>query len=407
MNEKHMMDGFRVLDFTQVVAGPTATRLMAEMGAEVIKVELGPMGDVTRVLPTEKNGMTSAFLQQNRGKKSLGINPKTEKGREIIEKLITKCDVLIENYAAGVIGRMGFPYERVKEINPKIVMCSISGFGQTGPLSNKPGYDFVGAAYAGVLDNIGYPDGSPVIPQLAIGDTATGVHALAAINTALLYRERTGKGQYIDISLIDSYFHMHDTAVQLHSGTGGEFIPKRSGHHHFVLSTLGVYKGKGDDEYYCIIVLPTRWADLCSFLGRPEYAEDPRFSTNDARMENQELVVDFIEGWLRAQPSREVILEKFEEGRFAIAPVLSVPEAMKHPHFVERRVVRKVKDRSFGEIEITGMPLRFSEFPEELTLEAPYLGEHNSAILGDLLSMDEQEIDALTSEGVLHGVGSA
>ncbi len=402
MSNKHILAAYRVLDFTQVVAGPTATRLMAEMGAEIIKVEISPIGDGTRQLPFMKNGRSSYFLQQNRGKKSLCIDPKTDKGKEIIEKLIEKCDVLIENYAAGVIGRMGFPYERVKEINPSIIMCSISGFGQTGPLSSKPGYDFIAAAYAGVLDNIGYADGPPLFPQLAIGDASTGVHALAAINGALAYRERTGEGQYIDISLIDSYFHMHEVAVQAYSATNGGFVPKRSGHHHFLLHPLGIFKGKGDDEYYSIIIPPVRWAQFCELIDQPECADDPRFSSNDARMANHQAVVDLIEGWLRAQPSREVILEKFETARFAIGPVLTVPEAMAHPHFVERRIVRKVPDRCYGEIDIPGMPLRFSGFPDELPLETPFLGEHNGAILSDLLAMTAEEIAALTAEGVLH-----
>lgn len=404
MNNKHVLSAYRVLDFTQVVAGPTATRLMAELGAEVIKVEISPVGDGTRHLPFKEKGRSSYFLQQNRGKKSLCLNPKTQKGREILERLITKCDVLIENYAAGVIGRMGFPYERVRELNPSIIMCSISGFGQTGPLSGKPGYDFIAAAYAGVLDNIGYPDGPPLFPQLAIGDASTGVHALAAINGALAYRERTGEGQFIDISLVDSYFHMHEVAVQAYSATKGEFVPKRSGHHHFLLHPLGVFKGKGDDEYYSIIIPPVRWPEFCQLLGKPEYGEDPRFSTNDARMENHQAVVDVIENWLKAQPSREVILEKFEQARFAIGPVLTVPEAMAHPHFIERRIVRKVSDRCFGEIDIPGMPLRFSKFSEELELETPFLGEHNGEILGELLSMGADEVHALTEEGVLHAV---
>lgn len=404
MNNKHVLSAYRVLDFTQVVAGPTATRLMAELGAEVIKIEISPAGDGTRHLPFKEKGRSSYFLQQNRGKKSLCLNPKTQKGREILERLITKCDVLIENYAAGVIGRMGFPYERVKELNPSIIMCSISGFGQTGPLSGKPGYDFIAAAYAGVLDNIGYPDGPPLFPQLAIGDVSTGVHALAAINGALAYRERTGAGQFIDISLVDSYFHMHEVAVQAYSATKGEFVPKRSGHHHFLLHPLGIFKGKGDDEYYSIIIPPVRWPEFCQLLEKPEYGEDPRFNTNDARMENHQAVVDVIENWLKAQPNREVILEKFEQARFAIGPVLTVPEAMAHPHFIERRIVRKVSDRCFGEIDIPGMPLRFSKFTEELELETPFLGGHNGEILGELLSMGADEIHALTEEGVLHAV---
>lgn len=406
MNNKHVMEGFRVLDFTQVIAGPTTTRLMAEMGAEIIKVELSPSGDITRSLPLDKDGLglSSCFLQQNRGKKSLCLNPKTEQGREILEKLIAKCDVLIENYAAGVIGRMGFDYERVKAINPSIIMCSISGFGQEGPLANKPGYDFIAAAFAGVLDNIGYPDGSPIFPQLAIGDASTGVHALAAINAALLYRERSGEGQFLDISLVDSYFHTHDVAVQLHSATKGEFMPTRSGHHHSVLHPAGIYKGRGDKEYYSLFVLPNRWVEFCDFLGCPEYAHDPRFDSNDARMDNHQAVIDIIENWLAAQSSREVILEKFEAARFAIGPVLSVPEVMQHPHFVERRIVRSVKDRSFGEIDIPGMPLRFSKFPDELSLDAPFLGEHNATVLSELLSMSGDDISALTEAGILHAV---
>jgi crotonobetainyl-CoA:carnitine CoA-transferase CaiB-like acyl-CoA transferase len=360
------------------------------------------MGDMTRALPVNKGGRSTYFVQQNRGKKSLCINPKTEKGQEILEQLITKCDVLIENFAAGVIGRMGLDYDRVKEINPGIVMCSISGFGQTGPLSNKPGYDFIAAAYAGVLDNIGYPDGSPLFPQLAIGDATTGVHALAAINAALLYRERTGEGQYLDISLLDSYYHQHEMSVALHSATKGAFVPKRSGHHHFMLAPLGVFKGKGEEEYYCVMITPPQWEAFCTFLGKPEYADDPRFNTNEARMENHQAVIDFIEDWLCAQPSRDVILEKFEEARFAIGPVLTVPETMKHPHFVERGTVRTVSDRCLGEFEIPGMPLRFSKFPEELSLEAPFLGEHNSEVLSELLSMTTDEVDALAAEGVLH-----
>jgi len=400
--QRHVMDGYRVLDFTQVVAGPTTTRLMAEMGAEVIKVELAPIGDMTRILPVLKNGRSSYFLQQNRGKKSLCVDVRKPGATQVLENLVRHCDVLVENYSAGVIGRMGLSWERVHELNPRLVMCSISGFGQSGPLSTKPGYDAVAAAYAGVLDLIGYADGFPLFPQLAIGDGTTGVHALAAISTALLHRERSGEGQFLDISLLDSYFHQHDVAVNSYSASDGAFLPRRSGHHHLVLHPLGIYRGRGDDEFYMLVVPPLRWAAFCALIERPELAQDPRFATNEARMAHHEALVDIIEGWLRAQPSREVILAKMEEAHFAIAPVLSVPEAMRHPHFIERRLIRRVPDRCFGEIEIPGMPLRFSAFPQELELEAPHLGEHNRAVLGGLLELTAAEIDALERTGVLH-----
>ncbi|MFZ5654788.1 MAG: CaiB/BaiF CoA transferase family protein [Pseudomonadota bacterium] len=400
--QQHVMTGYRVLDFTQVVAGPTATRLLAEMGAEVIKVELAPLGDMTRQLPVLRNGRSSYFLQQNRGKKSLCLDIRKAAARGLLEDLVRRCDVLVENFSAGVIGRLGLSWERVHELNPRLVMCSISGFGQAGPLSAKPGYDAVAAAYAGVLDLIGYPDGYPLFPQLAIGDGTTGVHALAAISTALLYRERSGEGQFLDISLLDSYFHQHDVAVNSYSASAGAFVPRRSGHHHLVLHPLGIYRGRGADEFYMLVVPPLRWPAFCELIERPELAADPRFATNEVRMAHHAELVGVIEAWLRAQPSREVILAKMEEAHFACAPVLSVPEAMRHPHFVERRIVRKVSDPCFGELELPGMPLRFSAFPGELELEAPDLGEHNRTVLGEILNLGDDRIDALEAAGVLH-----
>lgn len=208
--QEHVLSGYKVLDFTQHIAGPTATRLLVEMGAEVIKVELAP----------------------------------------------------------GAIARMGLGYETVKSLNPKIVMCSISAFGQQGPLASKPGYDFIGAAYAGILDMNGDPNGSPCFPGMAIGDTSTGVHAVAAIACALLYRERTGKGQYLDISLVDSYFHYHETSVQAYSLSGGAYPPRRVGSHYPLYAPVGMFKGK---SHYLVIMAPTdhQWAAVCRAMGKP------------------------------------------------------------------------------------------------------------------------------------------
>jgi crotonobetainyl-CoA:carnitine CoA-transferase CaiB-like acyl-CoA transferase len=216
---KHILDGYRVIDFTQALAGPTVTRLMAEMGAEIVKVEIPPRGDFSRELPFLKEGRSAYYVQQNRGKKSLCLDPKTPEGLEIIKKLIPQMDVLVENFAPGVIGRMGLDYETVKAINPRIIMCSVSAFGQTGPLTSRPGYDNIAQAYSGVTYMIGEPDGSPYLPGLGLGDVSTGAHAVAAIACALLYRERTGRGQHLDIALIDAYFHCHELNVQIFSNS--------------------------------------------------------------------------------------------------------------------------------------------------------------------------------------------
>ncbi len=396
---QHLLSGYKVLDFTQVLAGPTATRLMAEVGAEIIKLEMAPNGEISRALPFLKDGRSAYFVQQNRGKKSLCLDVRSPKGQEIVRNLIKQVDVVIENFSPGTIARLGFGYDTVKEINPRAIMCSISALGQTGPLANVPGYDYIGQAYAGVTYMIGDPDGPPSFPMLGLGDVSTGVHAYAAIVSALLYRERTGKGQYLDITLLDSYFHCHELNVQLYSGTKGAVQPKRSGSHHYAVSPAGLFKGK--EQYLFILCLEHQWQGLCRAMGKPELIDDPRFSTNAKRVENQPEVSRVIEEWVVAQKSDDEAARILQEGHVPAAPVLSIAEAVNHPHLRERRTVRRVTDRLLGEIDIPGMPLRFSEFPEELPLQAPFLGEHNEEILQKYLAYSPEQVRQLESQGVL------
>lgn len=396
---QHLLSGYKVLDFTQVLAGPTITRLMAEMGAEIIKVEMMPNGEISRSLPFMKDGRSAYFIQQNRGKKSLCIDPRHPKGQEILKALVKKVDVLVENFSPGTIARLGFGYDVVKELNPRIIMCSLSALGQTGPLSAVPGYDYIAQAYAGVTYMIGDPDGPPSFPMLGVGDVSTGVHAYAAIASALLYRERTGKGQYLDIALLDAYFHCHELNVQLYSGTGGAVQPKRSGAHHYAISPAGLFKGKS--TYLFILCLEHQWAVLCRAMGKPELIEDPRFATNVKRVENLAAMIPIIEGWITAQASDDEAVRILQEGHVPTAPVLSIAEAVNHPHHRARGTIRQITDRKFGQLEIPGMPLRFSQFPDELPLQAPFLGEHNEEILTTHLSYTADQVRQLQNEGVL------
>jgi crotonobetainyl-CoA:carnitine CoA-transferase CaiB-like acyl-CoA transferase len=259
---ERLLSGYKVMDFTQYLAGPAATRLMVEMGAEVIKVELAPRGDNTRATPYVKNGRSGYFVQQNCGKKSLCVDVRTEAGKNVVKELIRKMDVLIENFAPGAIGRMGFDYEAVKALNPRLVMCSISAFGQNGPLASLPGYDYIGAAYAGVLDLVGMPQEPPVMLGLSLGDNLTGLCALSAILAALLYRERSNKGQFIDVSLLDSYFQSHDMAVQFASASEGQSLRKRVGRRDPNVVPVGIFKSKA---HYVAILAPAdhQWKPLC------------------------------------------------------------------------------------------------------------------------------------------------
>lgn len=396
---EHIPSGYKVLDFTHFLAGPTTTRLMAEMDAEVIKVELFPGGDASRRLAFMKNGRSGYYVQQNRGKKSLCIDLKKPEGLAVIKDLLKVVDVVTENFSVGVMARMGLGWEQVHAINPRIVMSAITAFGQTGPLSHLSGFDAIGQAYAGVTDLIGDPDGPPSFPMLGIGDVMTGGHALAAIGYALLHREKTGKGQYLDTTLLDSYFHCHEINMQIASCTGGAVVPTRNGSHHFALSPAGIFKGR--TRYIFIAGLLHLWEPVARAMGREELLTDPRFETNEQRIANNSELVAIIEEWIQSQESDEAALRIFEEAHVPVAPIISVKEAMEHPHLIERRTVRTINDPVMGEFQIPGMPLRFSEFPEELPLQAVSLGENNREILSSHLGYSDHVIDGLYKADVI------
>jgi CoA:oxalate CoA-transferase len=398
---KPMLDGYRVIDFTQVLAGPTTTRYMAEMGAEVVKVEIAPNGDISRQVPFLRDGRSGYYVQQNRGKKSLCLDPKHPAGAAIIKELIPKFDVLVENFAPGVIGRLGFDYQVVKTLNPRIIMCSISTFGQNGPLATRPGYDFIGCAYSGVLSMIGEPDRLPVLPQVGVGDISTGVHGLTAILAALLHRERTGEGQFVETSLLDCYFSYNDMTVHTASLSRGAILPRRSGSHHFGVAPLGVFTGKS-----CPILIMAstehQFAYLCRAMGRPELPSDPRFKSNADRMAHVEELKRLIQEWFDSMPGDDEIFRLFDEYRVPYAPVLTVEQAIAHPHLRDNEIVRTVNDRFLGEFDVPGFPLRFSQCSRHPQLDAPTLGEHNRSILTDYLGYSTERIEALEREGVLH-----
>ena len=395
---RHVMDGYRVLDFTQFVAGSVAGRLLAEIGAEVIKVEIAPNGDGSREHANFKDRRSAFFVQHNRGKKSLCVDPKTAAGLEILKGLIARVDVFIENFTPGVIGRMGLDYEVVRAINPRVVMCSLSSFGQSGPLALKPGFDTSGAAYSGILDMQGEPDGPPVGVGGAVGDTNAGVSAAAAIGFALLHRGRTGIGQYLDISLLDAYFHCHDRSVHIYSGSKGAVVPRRSGNHTPFYCPAGIFKSK---NHYLVITAVTevQWAGVCRAMGKPELARDPHYNTNEKRAKNG--VVEMVERWLQSLPSDDEAIRLLEGEHVPVAPVLSVAEAVNHPHLRQRGSVVTIKDPVYGTMDVPASPVRFAQFPG-LDLKAPMLGEHNTEILHNYLGYSLERITELEAQGVIH-----
>ncbi len=397
----HILDGYKILDFTQFIAGPTVTRLLAEMGAEVIKVELAPGGDPLRTMYVFKDGRSSLFVQHNRGKMSLCLDAKSAAGREILLDMARSVDVIVENFTPGAIARLGLGYDTVSRINPRIVMCSISGFGQGGPLADKPGFDTLGASYAGVIDMNGYADGAPCPPGAAIGDVTAGLNGAASIGFALLHRERTGRGQYLDISLLDTYFHCHDFSVQAFSASGGAISPKRTGPNVPGYAPAGVFKGKQRSIVIMGITL-AQWRSLCQVIGRPELGDDPEFSTSTQRVERMPMIRPLIQQWLDSMPSDDEIIRVLEAARIPVAPVLSVAEAVNHPHLRERGTVATITDPVLGAFDVPASPWRFSEFPQPLNLRAPFLGEHNARILQQYLGYTEERLQQLADGQILH-----
>jgi CoA:oxalate CoA-transferase len=401
-----MLTGYRVLDMTQYVAGPTCCRMLAELGAEVIKVEFAPEGDRTRTSgfkPLEPEladvSQSTYFFQQNHSKKSLALNWSLPRSRELLRSMVPRIDVLVEAFTPGVIARAGLGYGDLRKLHPGLIMCSISLAGQSGPLSGKPGFDYIGSAYAGISDLLGEPGRAPVHQGTSIGDSLCGMTATAAVLAALIHREHTGEGQYIDAALIDTYFHTHQNSVPRVTLQGGKFAPERSGRFH-PEGSGGAYRYR-DDQWIYLIATEHRWADLARALGAPQWLDDPRFKTRRDRRINGDALAAEIEDRLRRFPTREAAIAALEEARVPCAPILKLNEAMAHPHLRERGTVRRVKDPFIGEFDIPGMPVKLSAWAPREDLKAPLLGEDNEAVLKDLLAMSNEEIDSLYAQGVL------
>ncbi len=393
-----MLEGFKVIDFTHVVAGPHATKILAEHGAEVIKIE--PLdGDLSRLLPTHREGRSGYFIQHNVGKKTMAMDLATQEAQEICHELIKTADVVVENFSPGVMKKHNMDWETLKKINPGLIMCSISCFGQTGPLANLPGYDWIGQSYAGIVDLMGEPGKKPVFGDIAFGDVSTGAHAYGAIVAALLHKSRGGNGQHIDISLVEVLFSYHEFSVQLYDSTDGQVLATRSGSYHGMLSPVGIYQCK--DRYVFILGLNHQWEGLTRAMEREDMFNDPRFTDVMAMAKYKDEINDAIEEWLDKVGDVDKALEILRANRVPCAPILNIAEVMDHPHSKERGTVRTISDPIFGDLRVPRTPLRFSEFPDIPDDQAGTLGQYNHQILREQLGYSEQKIADLETAGII------
>jgi CoA:oxalate CoA-transferase len=398
MSADPWLEGVVVLDLTRYLAGPASTRLLVELGADVIKIEQPPYGDPNRSNRPRINRRAGTHIQQNRGKRSVCIDINQPAGAQVIRDLVPHVDVVVENYSPGVLARRGLAYDDLRALKPDVIMASISGFGQTGSMAEQPCFDLIAQGYAGITHMTGDPDGPPQIVGMGMADTNAGVHAFAAIGHALFHRERTGRGTHLDIAMVDALFHFNDMSVHTVS-MDPEQDPIRQGTEFPTLSPAGIYRGP--TGWITLLCTEAQMGNFWNALGRPELADDPRFLSNPHRLENRAALTELIESWLATFDTDADALDALAEAHVPAGPSLSAAEALEHPHFIERGLVRYVDDPLAGRVALPGFPFRSTDPLPPDDHHTPALGEHNAEILGTMLGRTDEELTALADAGVM------
>jgi len=385
------LQGIRVLDFTRVLAGPAASLALADLGAEVWKIEPPGTGDDTRTFPPFRENVSHYFLSGNRGKKSIVIDLKTEAGVALAKDLAAKCDILVENYRPGVMDRLGLGYETLSAINPRLIYCAISGFGMTGPLRDQPSFDIVVQALSGALSVNGEPGRLPIKLGIPLGDLVGGINGPIGILAALYERSVTGRGRLIDVSLFDGLIGMLGYLAQLAFFTGED--PKPQGSQHPNLVPYGAFPAK-DGSIIIACLTNAFWGRICEALGMPERTQDPNFDTLEKRRNSRAAVNDMIAAFT-AQKSVHELVDLFTQYQVPHAPILGVLEALSQPQAVAREIVVETDHAVLGKIPIINRPIQFPADRQPIPSAPPVLGQHTDEILRDVLGLSSKQIEAL------------
>ena len=399
------LEGIRVIDLTRIYAGPYCSMLFADMGAEVIKVE-PPEGELIRDNPPmvkegeggpHDRSRSGYFLALNRNKYGITLNLKHPKAVEIFQELIKIGDVVLENYAPGVMKRLGIDYPLLREINPRIIMCSISGFGQTGRYSERLAFDVISQAMSGLMSITGHPDNPPTRVGTSLGDVNAAVHAAFAIMTALYYREKTGIGQYIDVSMLETMVGILEGGI-VRWTIGKELLtPIGSMNPHE--APMAAFRCK--DGYIIIATVGNEhWQRFCRAVHRPDWAEDPEYRTKRQRWEKKHILQEEIEK-ITAQYTVKEVGEMMDQERVANSPIFNIKQVIEDPHLKDRGYFVDIDHPVIGKAKIPGIPFKMSETPGSVERPSPLVGEHNELILGKYLGMNREEIEKLKIEGAI------
>lgn len=399
MNGRRALEDIKILDLTRVICGPMATMILADFGANIIKIENTTTGDDTRAWAPYVENSSAYFAYINRNKKGITLNLKKEEGRRIFLELVKQVDVVVENFRPGVMKKLGIGYEDCKKVNDKIIFASASGFGSYGPYSTKPGYDPLAQAMGGIQSLTGPIEGPPYKAGAAIADASTAVNLALGIMIALHYRDMTGKGQYFEVALVDSIISLisTDTFEYLYNGNK----TRRVGNKNATLSPYGNFKGS-DKEFVMCCGNQKLFEILCrDGMKKPELIDDPRFKTLALRSENYDPLKEIVDEWTSQRTADENV-ELLESLGIPVAPILDMEQILHNPHMCDaREMFIETEHPTLGKVVMTGSPYKMTETPACFYHRAPYMGEHNKDILTSMLGISEAEVDQLHANGVI------
>ena len=402
---KKALEGIRVADLSHVLAAPTCTMFLADLGAEVIHIE-PKNGDDAREIGPYVGGehdinKSSYFISLNRNKKSLVLNLKSDRGKEILREIIAVSDVVIENFRPMTMKKLGFDWPDIQKINPRAIYCSVCGFGHDSlpAYAARPAYDMVAQAYSGIMSITGPEEGPPCRVGSSVGDIIAGHQATIGILAALLHREKTGRGQHLDCSMVDGLFSVLENAVSRYTVTG--VVPGPLGGAHASITPFQGFETKDGSWLVAAIGNDNLWAKYCDVIGRSDLTEHPKFQTNVLRSEHKKELMPILSVEMARKTSREWS-DIFDEAELPYSPINNIQDICEDPHIGHRNMLVEIDQPGIGKMKIVGSPIKLSETPGEVYAPAPLLGEHSEWVLRKILNYSDEEIKTMKKEGVIN-----
>ena len=391
------LDGIKVLDLTRVLAGPFTTMILGDLGAEVIKIEQPGTGDESRNFGPFKNGFSLYFMSVNRGKRSVTLNLKSDRGKAIFKQLVQQNDILVENFRPGTMEKLGLDYGTLAVEHPQLIYAACSGFGQTGPYAEKGAYDMIIQGMGGIISITGEPDGSPVRVGTSISDITAALFTTIGILSALHHRNITGKGQFVDVAMLDSLAAVLENAIVRYFATGDN--PQPLGSRHPAITPFESFKSS-DGHIIIAIGNDVLWSKFCEYVDKKDLITDARFNTNNKRTDNHDELQPILSE-IMCQKTTDEWIEALENIGVPCGPINTIDKVVNHPQIEAREMIAKVVHEITGTVQVPGIPIKMSDTPGKVETPAPSLGQHTDTVLMNELNIPIDEIEELRQEGVI------